>query len=62
MPSLNLKTKQLRYTKPDENALSAAATLLQQMREYDDPVFQDADKALELIERLHAHVKKLRMK
>ena len=60
MPTLNLKTKQLRYAKSDEAVLSAAFTLLEAMRDYDDPVSAAADGALERVQHLLAHIHTVR--
>jgi hypothetical protein len=58
MASLNLKTKQLRYTKADLTALDNAATLLASVAEYDAAAKQDANTARNAINHVIEHIEK----
>jgi hypothetical protein len=58
MPSLNLKTKQLRYTKADLTALDNAATLLAAVAEHDAAAKQDATTARVAINHIIDHIEK----
>lgn len=60
MPSLNLRTKKIRYAKSDERAIEAAIVLLRTMIEYDAAVVEDAGDAEDKLCGLLAHVRRTR--
>jgi hypothetical protein len=60
MPTLNLKTKTIRYSKVDEDLLSACAGLADTIIEYDQDAADLAKRAFPLVDGLWQHVQRLR--
>ena len=60
MPSLNLTSKQLRYTAADLAALDKAATLLAVMAGHDEAAKLDATTALNALNHVITHVEQQR--
>lgn len=60
MPSLNLKTKKLRYAAADLTAIDAAITLLETICEYDAAAKKDATDAKSSLGIIRSHVNRQR--
>lgn len=60
MPSLNLKTKKLRYAQADQNLVSGTLALMDMIEEYDEAGGDDAAKARVALNRVAGHIYKSR--
>ena len=60
MPSLNLKTKTLRYAKADETVIESCLTLLNAIVEYDAAAKMDGTTARGALMHVKKHIEKQR--
>lgn len=60
MPSLNLKTKTIRYSKADQMMVSGCCGLLNTMMEYDPEAKRLAGEVFPKLDGLYQHIERLR--